>query len=730
MVTKHMAESVSPVIHQTLHGYADGHTLLAASCDLTPAEKKALLLLSDLSGQTGNRKFESYLTGYPLPGKRYYALARTWYAPEMPRPGCVWTQTLLLALPLLTRMHNLSELNNLFERPQVGLVDTYSVAIPAENFIHNIPNSLYNTRPSFQTIAYYLYSKTKDAVIIPAEATAEYEEDILSIWTQQWPRLRRSFSFCTGSLSIRELDDKPLDCQVVPESYGSRLSRQHTDNINIVDLSAKNRATHWFELYKGIQPQRLQEFMYKYGSDVIGKRSKFAPLCFAYTILHNEQERIISFDSLLSFFKQYFSSVSEAKRLKRDLISELIEATPDGEYEFIKTLLTSPNTDVIPAQERDFSEQIIQLWSEKRISSDRITKLLAELDTSRLNESQKLKLLSGLPVKIWLDIRWVTDDLLAEIITTHPHILEQSDFWHSTISNQRIGLELFTKNSSNYLRIKNIVSAMLDAQNDRWVDTLSSTFGSLVLLTVLDWLIYKPNVVLPRKWEELVWVYPSEFMFWLAANQHYTERNIELMLQIFVAKSFRADNLDDEDTKALLNQLVKVRPSSRRNQAMAIWLAKGLSNSHPIAKDITVILFQPIYDIAKQGELDNVSWQILAPSYERTRETYGVVSFFNWLLSESKPQPEYWDKCGQLRQKIVESSILFKWPSEIICKAISNKDAFEKTMGYTLQFASGVEFFGKVYRFIQNSKVYKNSFHATVMKSEYEKTKKGKMRRK
>ena len=40
--------------------------------------------------------FESYLTAYPLPRSSLVAFARTWTAPEMPRPGCVWTHTLLI----------------------------------------------------------------------------------------------------------------------------------------------------------------------------------------------------------------------------------------------------------------------------------------------------------------------------------------------------------------------------------------------------------------------------------------------------------------------------------------------------------------------------------------------------------------------------------------------------------------------------------------------------------
>lgn len=50
----------------------------------------------DLSGPAFRTGFESYLTGYPLKTFGLYCFARTWFALELPRPGCVWTHTLII----------------------------------------------------------------------------------------------------------------------------------------------------------------------------------------------------------------------------------------------------------------------------------------------------------------------------------------------------------------------------------------------------------------------------------------------------------------------------------------------------------------------------------------------------------------------------------------------------------------------------------------------------------
>ena len=110
-------ESSKFVIQQTLHGYSDGHRLLAASCRVPRDAESLMLILSDLSGPGGGDQFDPYLTGYPLESTGRYALAYTWPAPEMGRPGCVWTHTLLLGEELLADMNNPEEFLKLFRRP-------------------------------------------------------------------------------------------------------------------------------------------------------------------------------------------------------------------------------------------------------------------------------------------------------------------------------------------------------------------------------------------------------------------------------------------------------------------------------------------------------------------------------------------------------------------------------------------------------------------------------------
>src|SRR3990172_1339558 len=104
-------------IHQAVHGYRDGHRLLSSSSPLSADATRAMLVLSDMSGPSMQPGFDEYLTGYPLPGSEFFVLAKTWYAPEMQRPGCVWTHSLLIPRAQVSNVTTACLLE-MFRRPQ------------------------------------------------------------------------------------------------------------------------------------------------------------------------------------------------------------------------------------------------------------------------------------------------------------------------------------------------------------------------------------------------------------------------------------------------------------------------------------------------------------------------------------------------------------------------------------------------------------------------------------
>ncbi len=117
------------IIQQAIHGYDQGHRMLESSINLTCDEDIRLMnTLSDWSGASLH-KDDSYITFYPLIQSHYYVIAKTWYAEELTRPGCVWTHSLLIEDNDLKNIRSFNEVLLYFRRPRGNDMQLYSTPI-------------------------------------------------------------------------------------------------------------------------------------------------------------------------------------------------------------------------------------------------------------------------------------------------------------------------------------------------------------------------------------------------------------------------------------------------------------------------------------------------------------------------------------------------------------------------------------------------------------------------
>jgi len=238
-------------IQQTLHGYEGGHRLLASSTPLPPTVEQLLAVQSDLSGPSRAPGFDSYLTGYPLKEIGMYAFARTWYASEGIRPGCVWTHTLLIAFEVLSHLEEVPFLKRFFRRPDktTPLSREYGSEITVEDD-HSCEQCSLGVGQDMKRISDVvaaLYDCKTHPVILPASDAEEFEDLVLAVWSQQWPSLRCSFTFSTGSLSNRVLEGKPFELQIVPGNTLRSIQRSLSESFAVDFPSLHSDRPHWVE---------------------------------------------------------------------------------------------------------------------------------------------------------------------------------------------------------------------------------------------------------------------------------------------------------------------------------------------------------------------------------------------------------------------------------------------------------------------------------------------------
>ncbi len=306
-------------VHQALHGYAEGHRLLACSTTLKARDQKIMLVMSDASGAGASLDTDGYLTGYPLPDSGVYAVARTWAATELARPGCVWTHTILVDFADLANLPSMSFLDAVFRRPAVGFQQLdYATAVTVERLDEEKPMSVV-TRDSLKRILAALYGYPKDKVL---SATTDVSSQIVfAVWAQQWPRLRRSFRFCTTSFADRSTEGASFDLQFTPlhdRSYRSRFA-------DVVDADRTSFPPYlWLEdAVQDISSGKdgaLRIFLKDVGGDIAGGREMFGPLCSLHTMIPHFGTGSESINHAISLIDTAFDATS-AGSLRALLVS-------------------------------------------------------------------------------------------------------------------------------------------------------------------------------------------------------------------------------------------------------------------------------------------------------------------------------------------------------------------------------------------------------------------------
>lgn len=224
-------------VHQALWGYSNGHHLLSASVTLSTSSRKLLESLTDLSGPDAPNAFDGYLTGCFLPFDGYYALSKTWFAPEMERPGCVWTHTILLETDTAAHWDGL-DLDSLFCRPQQDKANSQAhYSIPLSS--NTVPSSL---SPQAEADALALFSnliRYPEPFLMSTSDVKRWNAALEALLILAGPRFSQDISFCTGSLSNRKLGGQSLTLQIVPARLFKVLLRT-APGSRILSIEEKN----------------------------------------------------------------------------------------------------------------------------------------------------------------------------------------------------------------------------------------------------------------------------------------------------------------------------------------------------------------------------------------------------------------------------------------------------------------------------------------------------------
>lgn len=294
-------QSQTLAIEQALYGYSDGHRQLAASMQLSSLDAYELATRSDLASNARLAPSASYVGGFALKDSGAFAFIKTWPAPEMPRPGCVWSHVLILPRKFLTGQVNLGILKTLFRKPESGApFDEYTRKIEVKRLIKSRPADRLEVE---RIISAYYAGRPLHYVEVPGET---FEEALLAVWSQQWPKLRSDFQFKVVFGASTTEDERGLIVRVGSSGPPSSFS-DSADGSKLWISAAADDAT-------SLTITPLRRFLWRYGKDVQRPRTAFRPLVEVF--LADAECKT----SLPSTILKAFPKPLDAATLKRDAL--------------------------------------------------------------------------------------------------------------------------------------------------------------------------------------------------------------------------------------------------------------------------------------------------------------------------------------------------------------------------------------------------------------------------
>jgi hypothetical protein len=409
-----MASSIE--VHQALFGYDRGHRLLAASTGFDPEVRRELTTLSDASFEADHG---ALLLGKRINDSSIYALIKTWPAPEQPRPGSVWSHALIIDVADYGRITDFSPVARSFKRPSNvidsnHLVDQDSYSQPLRIEIGDLPKGV--DVSSAAGIVAAVYSTDNPRVVV-APLDDELERLMFSMLSQQWPRLRRHFSF--------RFRARPSDQPVSP--FDVEFVQKGKSDARPIAAQWPTALAHDLR-YPDL---RFRTYLRTFGAESQRPRSDMASLTEIYRLVGGVGDDLIPVgDSLV----QSFPGVNEMTTLKRALLGEASDAVglraPFKEADRLHFVLI--NSAFFSFTDLQVGRRLATLIKDR---SSQLPEVLDAVDFEQMSTEQIEELIGSIvsevsPERIAASAS-SSADLLLMLVARSPRLLSQSAVWDS-----------------------------------------------------------------------------------------------------------------------------------------------------------------------------------------------------------------------------------------------------------------------------------------------------------
>jgi hypothetical protein len=690
-------ESPEIRIDQALFGYREGHRLLQASRKFVPTTERSLLTLTDMSGPRMVEGFEEYVSGYPVPGEETYAVVKTWYAPEMERPGCVWSHALMVQNSDVGKVPDLENLLGLFRRPVYGdpkYLDYYLRPAPSSRRSVARDRMQDVSIPDAEALLAALYGNEEKPVVIPSPDSHSFEALALQVWSQQWPALRVAFRFCTGSLSSRMFAGQTFDLQVIPQKLLGELRRNPTAYVfqSIPPAGEPSQEAPW------VRPGAMdlvgrgdsfRNFAWRYADPCAGGRSLYAKL--GELFLHMEELGPRLSDSALPDVAHRVADVFPDATCGRVLKQELFGAASEsglegygvGEEGRLKQVARTVDWRSFDATDLELRKRGREFWKNEAGRNKTFLFELLDTPTNPLGDEIIAGCVDAIAISEACEIAKERNGLLLALIVRNPRLVLSSEFWRCPISVQTYYsvLDFLASNRESALPATEWVPFLLESGGDELASSVVERFATEVMKTFLDAELKGGDAggrPLRPSWRAALAKHQSELLSFIGREEYRNSTH---------AMAFLAGLLDPHQAPLrnyglspwvwLAKEAPDVILAFPNGEAASFLLSLGFQNWEADAVILAAACFEHAHAAARDDARDPLSyraWKSLEPDVP--------VLAYAWN----------WDNCERLRRALVERFIHKGWPREQFLRCV-NRPATLQSVFYSCREVRGGEDF-------------------------------------
>lgn len=644
------------VINQTLHGYDDGHRLLSSSMNIANESSNIMLSLSDLSGHGLVPKEDGYLTGYPLPKMGMYALARTWNAHEISRPGCVWTHTLLIDFADLAFIDEFNFIN-LFKRPTAESINEidYSCEFFVErgfnvDFRHNL------NRKYTSLILNALYTKPNASIFLKLVENISLEKIILAIWFQQWPRLRRNFRFCTWTSADRSRLNETFDIQIISSEktfIEVSKSKKQVEYIDLdIDFTCQNDNIPKFlidDVLHGDSRNPFRKYLWRCGAESNDGRMVFLKVCKIWEKLQSN-----NVDDITNAIELHAKIQPKIDAVGFHIFNKLLFIISSNQI--LPECLLTYLFDFISNYDGKDSKNVIEEIG--KIIGKQYPTYIWNLFDSNKSTNQKIALIATKYMKV--EDVFANEDIenmtFKRIVEYRPDICVTKQFWELYSANYK-----YFFNVSNYSNdsLSKILNILLDCTNPEAAKPGIELFGKKAI-----------NIML-KGYDNFTGSKKELAKVWISESAHYPKLLLECLEE--------TDSLT-LDTLLLLTTLLNYKEPSPDTD-MDVWikvirktngvtdqkpidfctylLARAFSKSSPNTEKLIVWAFDSLHEELLMNNLAKKNWELLKSELPRVK----------WWKE--------WDMAYRLRLAVVKAFVKMDLPKLAFFKTTEKDSTFK-----------------------------------------------------